>query len=161
MPDLFKLTNKIRSLDTFQSSLIQSLVLLHFLLMLACSFALRFMLLTQIMHNYLTWLLRSPLPRAPYVILFGHKPLIEDGNLQVYMYCVRTRKRAPGAPRTHSRTLRSQNFLGACPRTPCTESILWGPTFCICPGPPQSSWRPCAQLTHGTLCLPQQQCTQV
>ena len=46
------------------------------------------MLLTQIMHNYLTWLLRSPLARAPYVVLFDLKPLIEDSNLQVYMYRV-------------------------------------------------------------------------
>ena len=33
--------------------------------------------------NNLTWLLRSPLARAPYVVLFDLKPLIEDGNLQV------------------------------------------------------------------------------
>ena len=31
------------------------------------------------------WLLRSPLARALYVPLFDLKPLIEGGNLQVYM----------------------------------------------------------------------------
>ena len=59
------------------------------------------MLLTQIMHNYLTWLLHSPLARAPDVILFDLEPLIEDGNLQVYMHCVHARRRVSGAPRTH------------------------------------------------------------
>ena len=54
---------------------------------------LRFMPLPQIMRNYhLTWLLRSPLAnyKAPYVVLFDLRPLIEDGNLQVYKYCVHT-----------------------------------------------------------------------
>ena len=32
--------------------------------------------------------LHSPLARAPYVVFFDLKPLIEDGNLQVYMDCV-------------------------------------------------------------------------
>ena len=43
------------------------------------------------MHNYLTWLLRSPLAKAPYVAFFDPKQLIEDGNLQVYMYYVHAR----------------------------------------------------------------------
>ena len=76
------------------------------------------MLLIQIMHNYLMWLLRSLLARAPYVVVFDLKSLIKDGNLHVYMYCVHAWKRASGAP------------------DPLTQSILWGPTFCICPGPP-------------------------
>ena len=45
-----------------------------------------------------TWLLRSPVTRAPNssrrtsYVLFDPKPLIEDSNLQVYMYCVHARK---------------------------------------------------------------------
>ena len=38
------------------------------------------------MHNFLTWLLCSQLARAPYIVLFDLKPLIEDSNLQVHMY---------------------------------------------------------------------------
>ena len=73
--------------------------------------------------------LRSLLPRAPYVDL---KPLIEDGNLQVYMYCVHARKRTSGAPRTHF--CKISKFPGGMPPdTP--QSILWCPTFCICSGP--------------------------
>ena len=70
----------------------KGLVSLYFRVKSACSFALCFMLLKQIMHNYLRWLLHSPLAKAPYVALFDLKPLIEDGNLQVYMYCVHARK---------------------------------------------------------------------
>ena len=83
--------------------------------------------------------LRTPLARALYVVLFDLKPLIEDGNLQVNMYFVHARKRAPEHT---SEYVKSQNFLGACPQTPLTQSV-WGPKFCICPGPPQSSRRPC------------------
>ena len=90
------------------------------------------MLLTQIMHNYLTWLLRSPLARAPYVVLFDLKPLIEDGNLQVYMYCVHARKRASGAPRTHFRACKISKFPGACPRPPDTIHFV-GPHFLSLP----------------------------
>ena len=78
-------SNKMGSSVTF---FFKGVVLLYFRLKSAFSFGLRFMLMTQIMHNYLTWLLRSPLAKAPYVVLFDLKPLIEDGNLQVYMYCV-------------------------------------------------------------------------
>jgi len=49
-------------------------------------------------------------------------------------------------PEHTSECVKSQNFMGACPQTPLTQSILWGPTFCICPGlpapPPQSSRQP-------------------
>ena len=58
--------NKIRSSVTFQSSFLKGL---YFRLKSACSFSLRFMLLPQIMHNYLAWLLHSTLAGAPYVIL--------------------------------------------------------------------------------------------
>ena len=43
-------SNKIRSSVTFQSSFINGLVSLYFRLKSACSFALRFMLLTQIIQ---------------------------------------------------------------------------------------------------------------
>ena len=45
------------------------------------------------------------------------------------MYCVYARKKASAAQYT-------QHFLGACPQIPFPQSILRGPTFCICPGPP-------------------------
>ena len=76
-------SNKIRSSVTFQSSFWVGFAV--FRVKSVCSYALRFMLLT---HNYLSWLLRYPLPRAPYVVLFDLKPLIEDGNLQVYICIV-------------------------------------------------------------------------
>ena len=48
----------------------------------------------------------------------------------------------PQEPPEHtSEHVKSQTFLGACPQTPLTQFILLGPTFCICPGPPQSSRR--------------------
>ena len=77
VPDLFKWDPFVSHIPVF----IKGLVLLYFWLKSACSFALRFMLLTQITHNYLMWLLHSPLARAPYVVLFDLKLLIEDGNL--------------------------------------------------------------------------------
>ena len=79
----------------------------------------------RLMHNYLTWLLRSPLARALYIVLFDLKPLNEDGNLQVYMYCVHARKIASGAPRT-------QISLGHAPRPPPTNHIV-GPHFLYLP----------------------------
>ena len=79
----------------------------------------------RLMHNYLTWLLRSPLARAPYIVLFDLKSPNEDGNLQVYMYCVHARKIASGAPRT-------QISLGHAPRPPPTNHIV-GPHFLYLP----------------------------
>ena len=76
---------------TFQFSFFKVFVSLYFRLKPTCFIASRFMLLRQTsgpMHNnYLMWLLHSSSARAPYVVLFDLKPLIEDGNLQVYMYC--------------------------------------------------------------------------
>ena len=69
---------------TFQSSFFKGFVSLYFQLKPACFFALRFMLQMQT----ITWLLRSPLAWAPYVILFNLKPIIKDGNFLVYMHCV-------------------------------------------------------------------------
>ena len=83
------------------------------------------------MHKHLTWLLRSPPARAPYVVLFHLKPLIEDGNLQVYKYYVHARKRASGAPRTLSRACKiSQNFLVACPR-PLSHNPFFANNFLL------------------------------
>ena len=41
-------------------------------------------------------------------------------------------------PEYTSEHVKSQNFLGPCPQTPppLTQSILQGPTFWVCPGPP-------------------------
>ena len=36
----------------------------------------------------------------------------------------------------------TKKSLGS-PQTPLTQSILWGPPFCIFPGPPKSSQQPC------------------
>ena len=129
-------SDKFRSSVAFQSSFLKGLALLYFRLKSACSFALRFTLLTQIMDKNLTWQLRSTLARASYVVLFDLKPLTEDGNLQVYMYCLHAHKKKTQEPPEHtSEHVKSQNFLGECPQTPLTQSILWGPTSCICPGP--------------------------
>ena len=107
---------RIRCVRQSHSSLaFQGLVSLYFRMKSASSFDLCFMLLTQIMHNYLTLLLHSPLARAPYMVLFNLKPLIEDGNLQVYVYCVHARKRASGAPRTHFRACKISKFPGSVP----------------------------------------------
>ena len=84
MPDLFKISSSV----TFQSSFFKGLVSLYFRVKSACTFALFY----AAEANNLTWLLRSPLAKAPYVALFDLKLLIEDGNLQVYMYCVHARK---------------------------------------------------------------------
>ena len=35
----------------------------------------------------------------------------------------------------------TQNFLGACTQIPLHNPYIKGPIFCICPGPPQSSWQ--------------------
>ena len=46
-------------------------------------------------------------------------------------------------------------FWGRAP-DPLSQSILWGPTFCICPGPPQSSqwpwWFMYTILVHILVC---------
>ena len=68
------------------SSFFQGLVSLYFRLKSAC-FA-----FYAAGANYAQLLLRSPLARAPYVVLFDLKPLIEDGSLLVYMYCVHAQK---------------------------------------------------------------------
>ena len=90
----------------------------------------------RLMHNYLTWLLHSPPARAPYVVLFNLKLLIQDGNLQVCMYCMHAQKRASGAPRTHFRAWKISKFPGCMPPTPLTQSILQAPLFVFALAPP-------------------------
>ena len=93
------------------------------------------MLLAQII--IFTWILRRPLARAPYVVLFDLKPLIEDGNLQVYMYTVCMHEKEPQETPEHtSEVVKCQNCLKACPQTPLTQSILSGPTLPWAPPPP-------------------------
>ena len=43
-------------------------------------------------------------------------------------------------PEHTSEHVKSQHFLGAYLQTPLAQSILRAPTFCLCPGPGQSSW---------------------
>ena len=140
-------SNKIRLSVTFQSSFFKGLVSMYFRLKSACCFALRFMLLTQIMRNYLTWLLRSPLARAPYVVLFDPKPLIEDGSF------VHARTRASGTPRTHFRPCAISKFPGGVPPDPPSHhpfcdapimpwappNLLGGPVITACPQTPLTS----------------------
>ena len=78
------------------------------------------------MHNFLTWLLRSRLARALYVILFYLKPLIEDANLQVYMYCVHARKIVSDALRIHFRAHKISKFLGGVPPDPPSPNLYCG-----------------------------------
>ena len=62
----------------------------------------------------------------------------------MYVYCMYARKGASEAPRTHFRACKiAKHFLGACPQIPPHTIYSISPTFCICPGPPQSSRWPC------------------
>ena len=91
------------------------------------AFLLRILCYWRKLHNYLTWLLRSPQARAPYIVLFDLKQLIEDSILQVYMYYVHARKRASGAPRTHFRECKISKFPGGVPPDPLALSLFRGP----------------------------------
>ena len=129
-------SNKICSSVTFQSSFFKGLVSVYFRLKSACSYA-------ADANNAQLSYMASAQSAALYVALFDLKLLIENSHLQVYMYRVHARKGASGAPRTHLRACKISKFRGACPQTPLTQSILWDPTFCICPGPSQCSRQPC------------------
>ena len=48
------------------------------------------------------------------------------------MYDMHAQKVASEAPRTH---VKSQNFLGVCPQTLLTQSIVWAPLFVFALGP--------------------------
>ena len=79
----------------------------------------------------------QPLARALYVILFNLNPLNEDGNWLVYMYGIlyACEKEPLKSPERTSEHVKSQNFLGACPRTPLIQSIAWAPLFVFALGP--------------------------
>ena len=85
--------------------------------------------------HILTWPLSpTDLGSRTDTLFFDLKSPIEDGNLQVCMYCVHARKGASEAPRTR---FRSMKFLGACPQTPLAQSIIDAdPLFVIALGPP-------------------------
>ena len=98
--------------------------------------------------NYLTWLLRSSLARAPYVALFDLKLLIEDDSLQVYMYCVHAQKRALGTPRTHFRACKISKFRGGMPPDPPhIIHFFWAPLFLFALAPPNPLGSPDQELT--------------
>ena len=104
-------------------------------------------LLTQtsnIAHFILRETTAQPVTRAPYVVLFDLKPLNEDGNWQVCMYCMYVRKGASEAPWTHFRACKIVKFPGGVSPDPPHTIYNMGPTLCICPGPPQFSRWPCA-----------------
>ena len=79
------------------------------------------------------WLPRSPLARAPYVVCFDLKLLIEHGNLQVYIYRVRARKRAPGTSKTHFWACKISKFPRGMPPDPPHTFHFGGPHFLYLP----------------------------
>ena len=121
---------QITSVHQSHSSLVSSL---YFRLKSACIFCFVFFTADA---NYLTWLLHSPLARSPHIVLFDLKPLIEDGNLQLYMYCVHAQKRASEPPEHTSAHVKSQHFWGACPQTPSHNPFCGAPLFVNALGPP-------------------------
>ena len=73
------------------------------------------------------------LARVPYVVLFDLKPLNEDGNLQVCMYCMHARKGASEALRTHFRACKISKFSG---RVSPDPPLLWAPFLYLPWAPP-------------------------
>ena len=67
-----------------------------------------------------------------YVIHFDLKPLNNDGNLQVCMYCIHAQKGASDAPRKLFRAFKILAFLVGVPPEPPHTICIIGPTFCIC-----------------------------
>ena len=106
-PGLFQIRSG--SSVTFQSSFFKGFILLYFRLNSACFLVLRFML------------------------PFNLKPLIEGGNLQVYIYCVSSQKKASGAPRTHFRACKISTFSGRIPPDPPRTIHIVGPHFLSLP----------------------------
>ena len=66
-----------------------------------------------------------------------------------YICTVCTHEKASGAPRTHFRACKISTFPGGVPPDPplLTQSILWDPTFCICPGASHPSILSAAQFS--------------
>ena len=57
------------------------------------------------------------------------------------------RKVVSKAPRIHFKACKNLKiFWGHTPRPPSHNLYSMGPTFCICPGPPQSSQQPCVHV---------------
>ena len=114
MPDLFKIGLSV----TFQSSFFKGLVSLYSseVSLLFCSV----FYAAEANNAQLSYVATAqPLARAPYVILFDLKPLIEDGNLQVYICTVCMHEKESQEPPEHTlQHVKFQNFLGACPQTP-------------------------------------------
>ena len=94
----------------------------------ACFYCFALTLMTQLQKCWCDYT-AQPQTRDPYIDL---KPLNEDGNCQVCMYGMHAQKVASEAPRTH---VKSQNFLGVCPQTLLTQSIVWAPLFVFALGP--------------------------
>ena len=120
------------SSSTFQSSFFMMFVSLYFVnFKSACFFASRLRCWRMHPLSYVTT--AQPLTMVPYVVLFDLKPLNEDGNWQVYMYCMKRSLLNP--PEHTSEHVKSRNFLGACTQTPLKQSIVWAPLFVFAPGP--------------------------
>ena len=97
----------------------------------------RFMLLMQIMHNYLMWLLHSLLARAPYVVLFDLKP--QRWQLAGrYILCACNEK-GPQEPPDHTPEHVSLKVSwGNTPRPPSHNPFCGAPLFVFSLGPPNS-----------------------
>ena len=110
---------------------------LHCIVELKCFFTSRLTQISNWCTPYLTSLLHSLLDRAPVNCTFL-KLLNEDGNLQVCMYCMHAWKEDSEDPRTHFRVCKISKFPGGMPPTSPHAIYIMGPTFHICPRPPQS-----------------------
>ena len=108
----------------------KGLVSLYFRLKSACSFALRFMLLAQIMRKLHNYLARVPVRRTS-----------ETANRRrqlvgIYVLCACTKKEPQGPPEHTSEHIKSQNLLGRAPRPPYTIHFV-GAHFLDLPWAPQ------------------------
>ena len=69
------------------------------------------------------------------VVLFKLKPLNEDGNLQVFMYCMHAKRSLRTPPEHTSEHVKSQNCLVASPQTP-SHTLCYGPHVLYLPWAP-------------------------
>ena len=63
------------------------------------------------------------------------------------MYVCMHKKESQKPPEHTSEHVKSKNFLGACPQTPLTKSILWDPLFAFALGPSNPLGGPAQHLT--------------
>ena len=118
-------TGSKRPSATFQYSLFMGLFSLYFWLKSKKNF--------RLMHNYLAWLLCSPL-EGPVRHTFQSETTNRRWQLAgIYVLCACMHEKEP---QDSFRACKISNFLGACPQTPFTQSILQGPTFVFALGPP-------------------------